>query len=241
MASYNEQMQALAKDYQFATGSVTYTLKDCLNAGGVGSLATSRVLSDLGSSFGTTRHSFSANALLIFLAIPKCSSALASFALTPSSAVRTPWSLACLVRQVISYPNLTTTRPEDAAAVLVSQREPGHAFHPTPARQALSRLLHGNRNVRQFPVPFGHELSLTTTVPAVTSFAVRPLHTRAMPQPALVSVARSPILHSALTLRLHVQPLSRLVRSAVRSSVDRSSGRCSLSMGEPEIRRRNHK
>jgi hypothetical protein len=28
MSSYNEQMQALAKDYQFATGSVTYTLKD---------------------------------------------------------------------------------------------------------------------------------------------------------------------------------------------------------------------
>ena len=28
MSSYNEQMQALAKDYQFATGSVTFTLKD---------------------------------------------------------------------------------------------------------------------------------------------------------------------------------------------------------------------
>ncbi len=28
MASYNEQMQALAKDYQFATGSVTFSLKD---------------------------------------------------------------------------------------------------------------------------------------------------------------------------------------------------------------------
>ena len=28
MSSYNEQRQALATDYQFATGSVTYTLKD---------------------------------------------------------------------------------------------------------------------------------------------------------------------------------------------------------------------
>lgn len=28
MSSYNEQMQSLANDYQFATGSVTFTLKD---------------------------------------------------------------------------------------------------------------------------------------------------------------------------------------------------------------------
>jgi hypothetical protein len=28
MSGYNEQMQALAKDYQFATGSLTFTLKD---------------------------------------------------------------------------------------------------------------------------------------------------------------------------------------------------------------------
>jgi hypothetical protein len=28
MPSYNEQMPALAKDYQFATGNLTYTLKD---------------------------------------------------------------------------------------------------------------------------------------------------------------------------------------------------------------------
>lgn len=28
MSSYNEQMQALANDYQFATGNVTFTLKD---------------------------------------------------------------------------------------------------------------------------------------------------------------------------------------------------------------------
>ncbi len=28
MSSYNEQMQTLAKDYQFATGNVTFTLKD---------------------------------------------------------------------------------------------------------------------------------------------------------------------------------------------------------------------